>query len=178
MKRALDRLPRALLTRWLRSIAVVMVLMTALAFVAALSSAHPSNPTAAGMTPALSLERSASGLLPTSLTHAGNNSCPTTGPLGSLNTVWTVVVLAATGLIGLGVGVGLGRWTAPRKPPEPYRPALNPQPLPPGLYAPGQGPGGEVGRGGQTENPTLNPQPLPPGIKQPPEMGSGGNQST
>jgi len=119
-----------------------------------------------------------------SLTSAGNASCPTSGPLGGLNDIEAGAVLAVTVLASLGVGIGLGRWSrgvgpvggGAGKTPEPLRPALNPQPLPPGIYAPGSGSG--AGAGGGTATPDLSPQPLPPGLKRPPGGTSGGDRPT
>jgi len=178
MKRPWFRPRLALSTRWSRRAAMVLALVVTIALVAAISPALLSGPTTTVTSIVLAGDRASSGLNPASATHATNSSCPTTGPLGSLDTVWTVVVLVVTALVGLCVGIGLGRWSAPRKPLPPREPALNPQPLPPGIYAPGQGPGGEVGQGERTMTPALNPQPLPPGMHRPPETGPGGDQST
>jgi len=60
-----------------------------------------------------------------SQTSAPGPSCPYSGPLGGLNTGEAVGVLVVIALAGIGGGIVIGRHF------------LNPQPLPPGIYAPG-----------------------------------------
>jgi len=94
-------------------------------------------------------------------------SCPYSGPLGGLNTGEAVGVLVVIALAGIGGGIVIGRRF------------LNPQPLPPGIYAPGQS-----GGPGAVRDPALNPQPLPPGIVAPnppggpSTAGGGGNEAS
>jgi hypothetical protein len=102
---------------------------------------------------------------------APNGSCPFSGPLSGLNTPETVGVLVVIAVAGMAAGVGIGRLSytsgggAGKIKTEPPDPALNPQPLPPGIRPP-------------EPEPALNPQPLPPGFKPPPEPSSGGDRPT
>ena len=77
-----------------------------------------------------------------SVTAPSNTSCPVRGPLGGLSSGETAGVLAGVALAGLIVGVVIGRFAVPP------RPALNPQPLPPGMKRP------SIGGGGSGENPS------------------------
>ena len=103
---------------------------------------------------------------------APSGTCPSSGPLGGLNTLESVVVLVLIAIAGVGAGIVIGRRWALSKggsgaghgSTEPPDPALNPQPLPPGFRPP-------------EPQPALNPQPLPPGVK-PPEPPTGGDRPT
>ena len=164
-----------------RQVAVSAGVATVLAFlIASATGALHGAPASAG--------RSAFGavaaVVSPSQTSAPGSGCPYSGPFGALNTGETVGVLVVVALAGIGGGIVIGRRF------------LNPQPLPPGIYAPGSGTsGGGAGKtreetwtdGGKTagdditRGPALNPQPLPPGIVAPspsggPGTGGGGNK--
>jgi len=163
--------------KW-RQAAVLAGVATVLAFlIAGATGALHGAPASAG--------RSTSGAVAAILrpfqTSAPAPTCAYSGPLGGLNG-WEDGGLIAVILLG---GVGIG-WVA-RSPVrlttvgsstkgggsgrvmEPPDPALNPQPLPPGLYAPGSS-GGPTG----VLDPALNPQPLPPGMLPPDSPGGPG----
>lgn len=81
----------------------------------------------------------------------GNLSCPAQGPLGGYNLLDTEGLLSLIAVANLGVGILVGRAFAPRtggqgagpEPEEPPEPALNPQPLPPGVRPGRPSDGGE-----------------------------------
>jgi len=106
---------------WQR-VAVLASVTTVLAFaIAGATGALHGVPAAAGR----STFGAVSGALRPFQTSAPAPSCPYSGPLGGLNTGEAIGVLVVVGLAGIGGGVVIGRRF------------LNPQPLPPGVYAPG-----------------------------------------
>jgi len=161
--------------KWQQVVASVGV-ATVLAFlIAGATGALHGPPASAGR----STVGAVAAIVSPSQTSAPGPSCPYSGPLGGLNTGEAVGVLVVLVLAGFGGGLVIGRRF------------LNPQPLPPGIYAPGSGTsGGGAGRikeetwtdGGKTagdetsRDPALNPQPLPPGIVAP--NPSGGPSTT
>ena len=92
---------------------------------------------------AQSAGRAAGTGLRDSAVTAPTNSCPSSGPLGGLNTGETVGLLVIIAIAGIGGGIVIGRF-------------LNPQPLPPGVYMPRSGPSaGAAGKAPEPPDPAV-----------------------
>lgn len=166
--------------RWRR----VTVLAVASVFMGVLlggAIVAPHSPLARPSEAAVAVLGVGSAILQGSSLTSANTTCPTSGPLGGLNTTDSILIFVVTAIAGIGMGISIGwRWASgggggAGKVIEPPDPALNPQPLPPGDKLPGGSGGGDPPKSTAPPDPALNPQPLPPGFK-PPGPSSGGDR--